>query len=143
MDRASVTTDNGYRTTVTTTSHRWHADMSIEAGGTDTGPNPEEMLLGALGSCTVITLHMYANRKKWDLQKVDIELEFEKIKAKDYPNYEGDAKFVHLVRQKLRFHGDLNEEQHARLMEIAGKCPVHRILDGPTYTSETELLDDE
>lgn len=87
-----------------------------------------------------MTLHMYANRKGWDLQKVSIDLELEKVKAEDDPTYEGDAKFVHRIRQNLTFTGDLDEKQRARLLDIAGRCPVHRILDGPTTISEHEVL---
>lgn len=142
MDSAHVITDKGYRTIVTSRSHTWHGDMPVDADGTDTGPNPEEMLLGALGSCTTMTLHMYANRKGWDLQKVEVELEFEKIKAVDYPDYDGDAKFVHRIRQKIQLHGNLDDAQRKRIMEIAGRCPVHRILDGPTITTEVEVRPD-
>ena len=94
-------------------------------------------MLGALGSCTTMTLHMYANRKGWDLQKVEIDLSLDKVRAEEVDAYDGDARFVYTIQQALRFHGDLDEKQRARLMEIAGKCPVHRILDGPTLVTET------
>ena len=139
MDRASATTDEKYRVKLTTTKHTWYGDTTEEAGGTDQGPNPEEMLLGALGSCTVMTLHMYASRKGWDLQKVDIDLELEKVKAADYDGYDGDAKFVNIIRQNLTFHGDLDEAQQERLMDIAGKCPVHRVIEGPAVFEDTQI----
>ncbi|MEO0561924.1 MAG: OsmC family protein [Chloroflexota bacterium] len=137
---ARVETDQGYRTRITARTHTWNGDMPISADGTDTAANPEELLLGALGSCTTMTLHMYANRKGWDLQKVSIDLTLEKVKAEDDPTYDGDAKFVHRIEQKLTFHGDLDDKQRERLMYIAGRCPVHRILDGPTLTTETEVI---
>lgn len=139
MDRAKVRTEQGYQTTVTTDNHLWHSDTSIEGGGTDKGPNPEEMLLGALGSCTVMTLHMYANRKQWNLQRVEVDLELEKHKATDYPAYEGDAGFVNVIQQDIRLTGDLDEKQRARLMEIAGKCPVNRVISGPTFIEKQEI----
>ncbi len=136
----TVSTDQGYRTIVTAGGHTWHADEPIEDGGTDMGPTPTEMSLGALGSCTTITLHMYANRKGWPLEKVDIELSLEKFNAKDYEGYDGDAKFVHEITQKLTFHGDLDEKQIARLEDIATKCPVRRMMEGPTYIHESVTL---
>jgi putative redox protein len=138
LEHAHVETDAGYRTNITARHHTWHGDMPASADGTDTAPNPEELLLGALGSCTTMTLHMYAERKGWDLQKVSIDLELEKVPAEDDPTYDGDAKFVHRIRQTLTFHGELDEQQRQRLMHIAGRCPVHRILDGPTITTEEE-----
>jgi putative redox protein len=140
FEKARVETDSGYRTNITTPTHTWHGDMPLDTGGTDTAANPEELLLGALGSCTTMTLHMYANRKGWDLQKVSIDLELEKVKAEDDPTYDGDAKFVHRIRQNLTFTGDLDEKQRERLMYITGRCPVHRILDGPTLVSEHEII---
>jgi putative redox protein len=140
METAHVETEQGYRTIATARTHSWNADMPLSADGTDTGPNPEEMLLGALGSCTTMTLHMYANRKGWDLQKVSIDLSFEKVRAEEDPTYTGNAKFVHRIQQNITLHGDLDDAQRARLMDIAGRCPVHRILDGPTLVSEAEVL---
>jgi len=142
MDKARAVTDEGYRVKLTTERHEWVGDARVDAGGTDQGPNPEEILLGALGSCTVMTLHMYADRKKWDLQKVEIDLELEKVKAADYDGYEGDSPFVNVLRQNLTFHGDLDESQRARLMEIAEKCPVHRVIQGPAVFEDTEVLPD-
>lgn len=139
MEFASVSTEQGYRTTINARTHTWNGDMPLDADGTDTAPNPEELLLGALGSCTTMTLHLYANRKGWNLQRVHINLELEKVKAEDYPDYSGDAKFVNLIRQNITLEGELDETQRARLMDIAGRCPVHRILDGPTITREFEV----
>lgn len=140
METANVSTENGYRTIAKARTHVWNADVAEGAGGEDSAPNPEEMLLGALGSCTTMTLHMYANRKGWDLQKVSIDLSFEKVRAEEDPTYDGDAKYVHRIRQDITLHGDLDEAQRARLMDIAGRCPVHRILDGPTTITEAEIL---
>lgn len=142
MERVTVKTDVGYRTTATTANHRWHGDMGVPAGGTDTGPNPEEMLLGALGSCIVMTLHMYANRKGWALRKVEIDLEYEKKRAGDVPEYDGDEPYVHVLKEDLRFLGDLDDKQRARLMEISQKCPVRRIITGPKVLIENEVRPD-
>lgn len=140
VERARTVTDVGYRVTATTAKHTWYADAPEVADGEDSAPNPEEMLLGALGSCTVQTLHMYANRKQWDLQRVEVNLEFDKQLAKDVPDYDGDAKFVHHIRKDIRLFGELDDAQRERLMDIAEKCPVNRILLGPTHVTKDTLL---
>ncbi len=139
MEKARVVTQDGYQTTISNGRHEWHADVGEGAGGLDSAPNPEEILLGALGSCTVQTLHMYANRKGWDLQRVEIDLAFHKQRADEVADYDGDAKFVHTIHKDIRLHGDLDDTQRARLLEIGEKCPVHRILLGPTLLSQTDL----
>ena len=113
--------------------HQWHADEPIEDGGTDTAPTPGELMLGALGSCMAITCKLYAERKGWDLQRVEVKLDYERFRGRDYPAHDGVELFVHEVREALVFHGDLDEKQLARLRDIASKCPVHRVLAFPTY----------
>ncbi len=123
----------GTRTTVQIGQHTWHADEPLEHGGTDTGPTPGEMMLGALGSCMAITCKLYAERKGWDLTGVDVSVDYERFRGRDYPAHAGDDLYVHEVREALVFHGDLDDKQRARLRDIAGKCPVHRLLATPTY----------
>lgn len=123
----------GTRATINIRKHEWHADEPLEAGGTDTAPTPGELMLGALGSCMAITCKLYAERKGWDLQGVEVKLDYERFRGRDYPRHEGDDPFVHEVREALVFHGDLDDKQLARLRDIAGKCPVHRLLAYPTY----------
>lgn len=134
MAHVTVTTGEGYQTIAKTRNHTWHADESIENGGKDSGPDPMEMLMGALGSCIVITLHLYANRKKWPLEKVEVDLQIQKFNAAEYPAYEGDAQFVHEIKEQVSIFGDnLTEDQRARLMDVATKCPVRRVLSTPTF----------
>lgn len=139
MPKAIVRSGSNYRTEIINRHHTTYADEPIHDGGTDTAPTPTEMLLGALGACMTITVQMYANRKGWPLEGVEIALDVERFVASEYPNYKGDAQFVHEIRNQISFRGPLTEEQRARLFEIAGKCPVHRILATPTYFVE-ELL---
>ena len=124
---------DGFRTTITVREHTFHADEPEDAGGTDTAPTPTEMVMGALGSCMAMTAKMYADRKGWNLERVDAWMDYERFSGKDYPDYEGDSNFVHEVRKHIVFHGDLDEKQKARLYEIASKCPVHRLLATPTF----------
>jgi putative redox protein len=141
MSKAYVTVQKeGLQTTVHTRHHVYHADEPEEAGGTDTMVNPVEMAMGALGSCIAMTMKLYADRKGWPLEQVEIEVEVERFRGKDYADNEGDERYVHEIRKRVKLHGDLSDEQRARIMEIGGMCPVHRIIATPTFWVET-LLD--
>jgi uncharacterized OsmC-like protein len=118
------------------------ADEPLEQGGTNEGPTPVEMLTAALGACAAMTARLYANRKGWPLESVEVSVSHQKIKAADYPAYSGESDFVNEFRQVITFTGDLTDEQKQRLLEITGKCPVHRILTQPNFMFE-ELAVDE
>jgi putative redox protein len=133
MPAAHVRLDSGYCTTVTSRHHVYHVDEPVADGGTDTMVSPTEMLMGALGSCMAITCKMYADRKGMKLDAVEIDLDFKRFSGLDYANYTGDAQFVHEVRETFTFHGDLTDDERAKLLEIASKCPVSRVLEFPTF----------
>jgi putative redox protein len=99
-------------------SHRLRSDELIEKGGEDTGPGPHELLLAALGSCTAMTLKVYAERKGWPLRDVRVTLS----------GASADGQYA--ISRVLTIDGDLDAEQRQRLLEIADKCPVHRTLVG-------------
>lgn len=120
--------NKGYTAEVIAGKHLLIADEPEDHGGKDYGPSPYEYLSTALGACTAMTLRMYADRKKWDLQKVVVHLDH----RKDYPGdidavEKGNEKIDHIDR-RIEIHGDLDETQRARLIEIANKCPVHKTL---------------
>ena len=123
----------GFQTTITSRQHIYFADEPLDSGGTDTMVTPTEMLMGSLGACMAMTCKMYAQRKGWDLQGVDVWLDYERFNGADYEHYKGDAAFVHEIREQFTFHGNLSEEQHEKLLEIAAKCPVSRLLEFPTF----------
>ena len=134
-----ITLRDDTRTTIKVRQHEWHIDEPVEDGGTDTAPTPGEMMLGALGSCMAITCKMYAERKGWDLQVVEVEVDYERFKGSDYPLHQGADLYVHEVRKALIFHGDLDDKQRQRLYDIAGKCPIHRLLGSPTFFVDMAL----
>lgn len=117
-------TDGAYAQLVRARVHEWAAGEPVDIGGIDNGPTPYELLLSALGACTAITLEMYAARKGWPLEKVHVTLEH----SKEERLGENDGKPVDMIDRIVRLDGPLNDEQRAKLIEIAEKCPVHRTL---------------
>lgn len=121
----AITKKENYRTQIQTDPHHFIVDEPISVGGKDLGPSPGELLAASLASCSSITVKLYADRKGWDLQEVEVEVDFER-----------DAKFnVTKFTKKLKFTGDLSQEQIDKLYEIAGKCPIHRMLANPIEIS--------
>jgi putative redox protein len=112
-------------------THRLIADEPATDGGNDSGMEPFELLLSALGSCTVMTVQLYAQRKGWPLESVEIKLNHHTILGKECLDCVSgpDAK-VEVIEKEIKFGGPLSEEQTNRLMQIADKCPVHRALLG-------------
>lgn len=116
-----------YETTLISGAHQWTADEP-QPLGTDLGPSPYDFLLAALGSCVAITLRMYADRKQWDLQSVEVHLDQRRVHAKDCEDCASETGYVHLIEKRLKFTGNLSEEQRSRLLEISDKCPVNKTL---------------
>lgn len=96
--------------------------------GTDLGPDPYSFLLMALGGCVTMTVRMYADRKQWNLDSVEVTLSQERVHSKDCDDCASEDGYVHIIKKKVKLSGDLSAEQHARLMEIVDKCPVHKTL---------------
>ena len=109
-------------------SHRLTADEPIEFGGKDTGPGPYDLLLAALGSCTSMTISLYARTKKWPLESVTLNLRHSKIHAVDCRECETKEGKIDRIEREIHLVGNLDPEQRKRLLEIADKCPVHRTL---------------
>jgi len=128
MRRVTVFTAGGkFRQTLRIGPHELTSDEPVENGGGDAGPAPHELLLAALGSCTSMTVRMYADRKAWPLSRVEVNVSGERVDA------------VFRIRREIRLEGELSDEQRQRLLEIANKCPVHRTLTG-TVEIESRLV---
>jgi putative redox protein len=143
MTQASAKLDEGLKTIIRLGDHTLIADEPIGDGGSGLGPTAKELLVGALGACVAITVKMYAKRKGFPLEGVEIDVSMEKIKAADYPAYTGTEEFVNEFRLWLMLKGPLTQEQRARLLEIAGKCPVHRILTQPNFLIDELVLPED
>jgi putative redox protein len=128
---------SGYRTEILANGHPMIADEPISVGGTNTGPSPYELLAAALGSCTSMTLRMYADRKGWPLEGAEVRLEHEKIHCVDCAEAaRGRPKIDHISRE-LVLEGPLDDDQRRRLVEIADRCPVHRTLHSEIRVTTT------
>ncbi|HEX6752796.1 MAG TPA: OsmC family protein [Solirubrobacterales bacterium] len=110
--------------------HTLLVDEPVDAGGTDTGPSPTRLLAAGLAGCVAVTIEMYAERKGWELGKVEVDVEAE---------YEGHAPRSFTVT--LRLPAELSDEQRSRLRVIAGKCPVHKILTRETPVTISERIE--
>jgi putative redox protein len=110
--------------------HTLVVDEPAEAGGTDTGPRPTQLLAASLAGCTAITVEMYADRKGWDVGPVEVDVDL---------TYDGVMPSTYAVSLKLP--PELSDEQRRRLLVVAGKCPVHKLLVGEAAVTVSERLE--
>jgi putative redox protein len=127
-------TIENYQVQINARQHQFVADEPESKGGDDRGPNPYDLLLASLAACKVITVHMYAQRKGWPVEKVNISMSHQKIDAADCDDCDSESGKVDEIRCDISFEGDLDDDQRQRLAEIANRCPVHR-----TLSSETKI----
>ena len=115
-----------YQQEIKVGKHTFQSDILPDAGGGDVAPNPHDLMLGALGACTSITVQMFAERRAWDLQSVSVKLTEEKIEDLNNPG----VKIPKIVRS-IQVSGNLTDEQIDSLKAIADKCQIHKLLTGP------------
>jgi putative redox protein len=116
-----------YVVTLSDGTHEWLGDEPLEAGGANRGPTAHQLLLSSLGTCTAITLRMYADRKGWPLAGVIVDLAFNP----DGPPAAGGAE----IRRRVTLQGELSAEQRERLLQIANACPINKVLNGEIRTA--------
>ena len=124
---------------ITAGVHRLVADEPVASGGADSGPNPYDLLLAALGACTAMTLRLYAERKALPLDRVTVKLRHAKIHATDCAACETKEGMIDHIERGILLEGALDADMRARLLEIADKCPVHRTLTNEVDIATTEL----
>ena len=127
-----------YQTRIDTGEIGLIGDEPVGSGGDGLGPNPYELLLAALGHCTVLTILLYARRKEWPVINVSVRASHERLVIDEVADGEPIRRKVERIVQEIALEGDLDATQRARLLEIVGKCPVHR-----TMTGELEILEVE
>lgn len=118
-----------YRTVISTDTHRFVTDEPMSLGGKDLGADPSELLSASLAACSVATMKMYADRKGWDMEEANVEVDFKKVVKTEA------TRFIKTISLK----GNLDEEQKQKLYEIASKCPIHRLLTG-SIEIDSEIL---
>ncbi len=127
---------SGYRSTIKSRGFDLIADEPASAGGTEDGPTPYDFLSMALGTCTGMTLRMYADRKQWPLEGVTVDVSHDRIHASDCETTEGR---LDRLSRSITLEGPLDDKQKARLLEIANRCPVHKTLHSEIVV-ETRLV---
>jgi putative redox protein len=116
---------DGFVQEITAGPHHLRTDEPTSGGGTDTRPTPYDLLLGALGSCMSMTMAMYARRKKWPLERVTVRLRHSRVHAEDCAACETQNARLTVIDREIALDGSLDEDQRARLLAIANRCPVH------------------
>ncbi|HEX8831802.1 MAG TPA: OsmC family protein, partial [Longimicrobium sp.] len=139
----TVTPGGTFRTEVAAGRHVFVTDEPVVVGGADAGPTPYDLLAGALGACTGMTLKAYAERKGWPLEEVTVRLTHGKVHGVDQATCADREPRVDRIERQVRIEGDaLTAEQRTRLLEIADRCPVHRTLSAGVFV-ETKLMEGE
>ncbi len=129
MARITAELTSGMAVRLSNGRHEWKADEPPDAGGTDTGPNPYELLLGSLAACTCVTISWYCQYKKLPLESVSTTYDFERVHADDCKDCDiPDKGFIEKITSNVQIEGNFDEAQRKRLAQIAQRCPVHKTL---------------
>ena len=131
----SLDHDDDFTTYMKVGNHTMVADEPVDFGGKDYGPSPYELVSAGLSACTAMTLQMYAKRKGWMINNVEVHTSYDKSHAEDCANCETDSAKIDTFHREIKLSGDLDDKQKAKLLQIADKCPVHK-----TLHSETQVI---
>jgi putative redox protein len=144
MTRITAILKSGMAVQLSNGRHEWKADEPLGAGGSDTGPDPYELLLGSLAACTCVTISWYCRHKGISLESVSTVYEFSRVHADDCEDCDApDKGFIEKITNNVHIEGDFDAGQRKRLAQIAQRCPVHKTLahgvsfeDNATFSRE-------
>ena len=136
---ASLNAEDGFSTQMKVGSHQMMADEPTSFGGNNFGPSPYELVSAGLSACTAMTIQMYAKRKNWNVENVEVHTSYGKIHAEDCNDCDNTNSKIDVFNREIKLTGDLDEKQLKRLLQIADKCPVHKTLHA-TVKVVTKLL---
>ena len=137
---ATITAEllSDYRVDITNGTHTWRADEPVDLGGDNTGPNPYDLLLGAIAACTTITLSMYTKRKGIEMTSLSVEYAYDKVHADDCEHCEdGASGMIDRITSRIFIDGDFDDATREKLIGIAQRCPVHKTLEAGIHFEET------
>ena len=142
MSQITAELNSGLSVTISNGRHSWNADEPPAAGGTDTGPNPYELLLSALAACTCVTIAMYCRHKGMTLNSIRTSYEFANVHADDCENCGEDTQgFIQRITSNVHISGDFDEKQQNRLAQIVTRCPVHKTLANGVALKDNTTFD--
>ena len=129
MAKITATLTDGMTVRISNERHEWLADEPVTAGGSDSGPNPYELLLSSLAACTCVTIAGYCRHKGLPLKSVSTHYDFGRVHADDCEDCDApDKGFIEQIVSNVHIEGDFDEAQRKRLTQIAQRCPVHKTL---------------
>jgi putative redox protein len=129
MTQISAELESGTVVRLSNGRHEWTADEPIDVGGTDTGPNPYELLIGSLAACTCVTISIYCRHKGITLHSISASYEISNVHADDCKDCEeSDKGFIEKITSNINIRGDFDDAQRKRLAQIVERCPVHKTL---------------
>jgi len=137
MPRITAILTSGTAVQISNERHNWLADEPTTFGGTDTGPNPYELLLGSLAACTCITISGYCKHKGLALASVSTSYDFKRIHADDCENCDDDAEgMIDHITSNVHIEGEFDDAQRERIAQIATRCPVHKTLSNGIHMDD-------
>lgn len=120
-----------HKVDVTAGGHSVVSDQAVSVGGTGAGPTPKELLLAAIGACTVQTLMMVAPQRKWDIKSLVVKVTFSEI-----PDPADASKKISLIEELIEVTGNLSQAELDAIERTAGRCPVLKVVEGPKQVTK-------
>lgn len=142
MSQITAELTSGMEVRLSNGRHNWNADEPVDAGGTDTGPNPYDLLLSSLAACTCLTISLYCRHKGMDLHSIRAAYNFSNVHADDCKDCEEtDKGYIQMITSNVYIAGDFDDAQRKRLAQIVERCPVHKTLANGVRITDTTTFE--